>query len=290
MHKLSIITVNLNNSPGLQKTLESVESQTFKDFELIIIDGDSNDGSVELIKEFESKLHTSISQHPFHSNHLIAPDFRLHWLSEPDSGIYNAMNKGIDKATGKYLLFLNSGDWLNKDILKEINWDQSTEDIVYCNMHRYYSEERIEEQYYPNKLTLKLFINSNIGHQASFIKKDLLVSLGSYNENYTLHADYDFWINAIIKHNCSVKHLPIFLTFYNMHGFSSFPSAKSQQERDAILLKFIPQRIIDDYSNWIQKDKTHVVTDWYYNHWTYFLLVFYYKITKNLRKFFGKEL
>lgn len=89
--KLSIITVNLNNKDGLQKTIDSVISQTFKDFEWIVIDGGSTDGSKELIEKYQESI--------------------SYWVSEPDSGIYNAMNKGI-RIGGGYIIFLNSGDYL----------------------------------------------------------------------------------------------------------------------------------------------------------------------------------
>ena len=90
--KLSIITVNLNNRDGLQKTIDSVVSQTFKDYEWIVIDGGSTDGSKELIEQYA--------------------DHFTDWVSEPDKGIYNAMNKGIGMASGEYIQFLNSGDSL----------------------------------------------------------------------------------------------------------------------------------------------------------------------------------
>ena len=92
--KCSIVTINRNNASGLEKTMQSVASQTFKDFEYIIIDGASTDASVDVIKAREA-------------------DFaHIKWMSEPDSGIYNAMNKGIRMATGDYVQFLNSGDCL----------------------------------------------------------------------------------------------------------------------------------------------------------------------------------
>src|SRR5215213_3812369 len=92
MPQFSIISINLNNAEGLQKTFDSVFNQTFTDFEYIIIDGGSSDGSEEIIKENADKF--------------------SYWVSEKDDGIYDAMNKGIAKATGDYLLFLNSGDHL----------------------------------------------------------------------------------------------------------------------------------------------------------------------------------
>ncbi len=88
--KLSIITINKNNAYGLRKTIQSVINQTYSNIEYIIIDGASTDGSIDVIKKFEDKI-----------------DW---WASEPDTGIYNAMNKGIKIATGDYCQFLNSGD------------------------------------------------------------------------------------------------------------------------------------------------------------------------------------
>ena len=111
---LSIITVNLDDSLGLSRTIESVKSQDFQDFEFIIIDGGSKDGTLEMIKENETLID--------------------YWVSEEDSGIYNAMNKGIKKATGKYVLFLNSGDYLlSKDALN-VNFNLITQDIVYGHL------------------------------------------------------------------------------------------------------------------------------------------------------------
>ena len=98
--KLSIITINYNNSEGLRKTLASVASQTYANIEHIIVDGASTDGSVDVIKEYENQLNITHS-----TIHLL-------WSSEPDNGIYNAMNRGIRKATGEYCQFLNSGDML----------------------------------------------------------------------------------------------------------------------------------------------------------------------------------
>ena len=88
--KISIITINYNNFEGLKKTIKSVINQTWKDYEYIVIDGGSNDGSVEYLKSLDNTINF--------------------WVSEADNGVYHAMNKGINKANGEYLLFLNSGD------------------------------------------------------------------------------------------------------------------------------------------------------------------------------------
>lgn len=98
--KLSIITINYNNQDGLQKTIDSIVSQSFKDYEWIVIDGGSNDSSREVLERY--------------------CDHFTYWCSEPDRGIYNAINKGLEYATGEYIQFLNSGDWLySKDVLEK---------------------------------------------------------------------------------------------------------------------------------------------------------------------------
>ena len=110
--KLSIITVNLNNKTGLEKTVKSVCSQTFEEFEFIIIDGGSTDGSLDIIKRYEDNISC--------------------WVSEQDKGVYNAMNKGIKMAKGEYLQFLNSGDSLiNSDVLNKVFKENKTEDIIF---------------------------------------------------------------------------------------------------------------------------------------------------------------
>ena len=112
MKPISIITINYNNASGLEKTIRSVVEQTYNEYEYIIIDGASLDKSKEVIQEYQRYI-----------------DF---WCSEKDSGIYNAMNKGIQKASGEYLLFLNSGDVLhNSAVLAAIHGFLSVQDILY---------------------------------------------------------------------------------------------------------------------------------------------------------------
>ena len=115
---LSIITVNYNNNTGLIQTLESIKKQTFSSYEHIIIDANSTDGSKDTIKKYaKENIHLS------------------YWISEPDKGIYDGMNKGIEHANGEYLYFLNSGDCLIENILQKIPFD-GTEYIYADQYHR----------------------------------------------------------------------------------------------------------------------------------------------------------
>jgi len=126
--KLSIITINRNNAKGLQKTMESVFMQTFTEFEYVVVDGLSTDNSIVTIKNFEKHLTQQ-------QNNQILQSFR--WISEPDTGVYQAMNKGIKMASGDYLLFLNSGDFLvDKRVIENVFGKEQIADILYgrCNV------------------------------------------------------------------------------------------------------------------------------------------------------------
>jgi glycosyltransferase involved in cell wall biosynthesis len=197
MLKLSIITINLNNAQGLQKTIASVINQTFTDYEYIIIDGGSTDGSVEIIKQYANKA--------------------TYWVSEPDKGIYNAMNKGIKQAKGEYCLFLNSGDWLiNNSGLQQFFALKPTEDIAYCDIK---TEKGINK--YPDKLNFLFFLCGSIGHPAAFIKTKLFTEIGLYNENRKIVSDWEFFLKAIFDLKCSYKHYAYILTFFDLNGIST---------------------------------------------------------------------
>jgi len=201
MPKLSIITINLNNSTGLRKTIESVASQTFTDYEYIIIDGGSTDGSVEIIKEFADKI--------------------TYWVSEPDKGIYNAMNKGIMIAEGIYLLFLNSGDTLISDpnILNTCQ-GKLTDDIVAfdCILER--DHKILGKRTQIERPTLFYVYKYGLKHQSTLIKRSLFDKIGMYNENYKVASDYEFWIRCFLQPEVTSRSYPIPLAIYELGGVS----------------------------------------------------------------------
>jgi len=198
MPQLSIITVNLNNLAGLQKTMQSVFEQTFSDYEYIIIDGGSTDGSREYIEHHKEKL--------------------AYWVSEKDGGIFNAMNKGIEKASGKYLIFMNSGDYFySADILTKVFDKPPQSDIVYGNVIWWPVKHNGS---YPDKLSFNHFKHSTIPHQGSFIRKELFNLVGKYDEQYEVNSDWNFFVLAIFKYNCSYKHLNLIISYCNTDGVS----------------------------------------------------------------------
>jgi glycosyltransferase involved in cell wall biosynthesis len=246
--KLSIITVNLNNAAGLDKTLENVFLQHFNDFEQIIIDGGSTDESISVIQKYSKTPQASYSTYckPL-----------TYWISEPDTGIYNAMNKGIEIAKGEYLLFLNSGDYLiNETILEEIFKQEHTADIIIARCNVIDNDKAIFTTNHNQQLTLQSFYNATIPHQSTFIKKQLFEKYGLYSENYRIHGDYEFWIRCIIKHQCSVDFSNIIATNYNLDGISSQEKYRSIsiKEKDSILNLHLPATILRDYEHWNKKE------------------------------------
>lgn len=242
---LSIITVNLNNKIGLQKTIESVVNQTFNDYEFIIIDGGSDEGSTKVIKEYEDKI--------------------TFWCSEKDSGIYNAMNKGISHSNGGYLLFLNSGDSLvNEKVLEKVFNINQDKDILLGNCNIWEKEQIIFTTDFNQNLTLRNFYKSTIPHQSAFIKKSLFEQYGLYDENYKIHGDFEFWLRTIIKQNCTVENLNILITDYNNEGFSTKIENKyiSNLEVKRIFSEYIPERVLKDYEFWLHEKKEMKALYW----------------------------
>lgn len=228
--KLSIITINLNNREGLQKTIDSVVSQTFKGFEWIVIDGGSTDGSRELIERYA--------------------DHFSYWVSEPDKGIYNAMNKGIKVANGEYLQFLNSGDWLADEIVLQDFADASfSEDIIDGDIRLIY-DGREELANAPEVVDFDFFFHhGTVWHQTAFIRKSLFDKFGLYEEQYRIISDWEFFMRVIVVHGASYKHFNRLVAMFPVDGISADNSFEQEKIRDArtAYLKFVPEKFLEAY-------------------------------------------
>jgi glycosyltransferase involved in cell wall biosynthesis len=194
---ISIITVNKNNLNGLIKTFESVTSQDIDIYEYIIVDGFSNDGSIEYLNNISSSSHLKI-------------------IIEKDLGIYDAMNKAINIAKGDFIIFMNSGDcFADNSTLKAItNVIDSKSEILYGN---YFHGNQLVQL--PKKLNLLFFkgVGGSICHQASVIKRTLFNDLGIYDINYKYVADTHFFIKAYLK-NVKFSHIPLPLVLFDTSG------------------------------------------------------------------------
>ena len=218
MPKISIITIAYNNKEGLEKTIRSVISQTYQDFEFLVIDGGSTDGSAALLEQYKSQID--------------------YCVSEQDSGIYNAMNKGILASKGEYLLFLNSGDFLaGEDILLKISHHFTGEDIVYGNA--YYEVPNVKRYEYkiPSKITLGTLLRESICHQSAFFRKDFMLENGMYDENYSISSDHIFNLKVFIQKTPTQKHIPDYISVFDKSGISCTQSDKAQREVQEFLGK-----------------------------------------------------
>lgn len=236
MPKLSVITVCMNNRDGLEKTILSVIGQSFTNFEFIIIDGASSDGSLGLIRQYEDRISW--------------------WISEKDTGIYNAMNKGIQQAVGEYCLFLNSGDRLSSnEILQSVFSETHDADIVYGNLIRKKGKRSYRITKYPDKLTLYHFYAPvpSLHHQASFIKRNLFDKFGFYREDFKIVADWEFFFRAVILKNCTTKHIEQNISIFDSFGISSGSNFSEQELKINILKSHFPERVLEDYEDFKNK-------------------------------------
>lgn len=202
--KLSIITINYNNADGLLRTIESIMPHCSEDIEYIIIDGASTDSSIKHIQKYTEQI--------------------SYLVSEPDKGVFDAMNKGLSKATGDYLLFMNSGDILNKDIdlKKTISHLAGGEDIIFHNIeiaNCHNAKKQVNTC--PDYIDFKFFAERSLPHQASFIKTEVLKTYGGYNDSMKLAADWAFFADAICLRQCSYKHINECFSTYYLDGISS---------------------------------------------------------------------
>lgn len=224
---ISIITINYNHAEGLRKTIESVVTQSSHDYEYLVIDGGSTDGSVDVIQEYADKID--------------------YWVSEPDGGIYPAMNKGVKAAHGEYCIFMNSGDELySKDVIENVVKQGLGEDIVCGDIC--FGENNIVEN--PEVVTMRTFYKHTLFHQASFIKTQLL-KMHPYDESMHSASDWKFFMDELVFRNATYKHIPIVIARFEGGGFSSTQRELSRKEVLEGLQQVLPKRVLIDYKDYV---------------------------------------
>ncbi len=224
--KISIITVCLNKKEELEKTIRSVLIQDYNNLEYIIIDGNSNDGTNELIKEYQ-KL------------------FPIIYLSEKDEGIYDAMNKGIDLSTGDWLNFMNAGDYFysNETVKNILPYLDNSINIIYGNTEiRYEDFKVIKKEPAPNKLWM-----GRIPHQSAFINKGVMKKY-MYNKDNKIVADLEFFMNVYYKNGKIIKINKV---------ISSFAKNGITEKEGS--------RVINNAYHTVKKFKKEIIVDIYYN-------------------------
>lgn len=197
--------------------MESVLAQTFTDFEYIVVDGASKDASVEVLNDLGTKIQ---------SKGIVFKS-----ISEPDTGIYNAMNKGILLSEGEYLLFLNSADYLvNENVLGEIHTQLDGVDIIQGNIINDVTG-RIIRGYGKSNISFIEVYQGHFLHQATFAKRDLFDRYGYFDENYKIGGDTVFYLKTLGFGNASFKYIDMNVAWYDMNGISASTDTKWLQQR-----------------------------------------------------------
>ena len=231
--KISVVTVCFNAVNNLENTILSVLGQTYSNIEYIIIDGGSSDGTVDILKKYSDRL--------------------SYWISEPDKGIYDAMNKGINVATGDWINFMNAGDTFCasktlETVAKKLDIDNSA-DIVYGNTVCIY--EWGKKKQLPQPL-INILHNMVFVHQSSFIRTNILKE-AHYSTDYKIAGDYHFFYNQY-KKNKKFQYIPIDIAEYDhVNGVSSIFAAKAKEEKAKINGDWLDPM-------WIRQYKKEVVT------------------------------
>lgn len=280
--KLSIITINYNNLEGLRRTINSVVNQTWQEFEWIIVDGGSTDGSRELIEETATHLAAEswrteqfsllgFTAKGWESGNYPLPSPReacartLLWISEKDYGVYNAMNKGIVQAGGEYCLFLNSGDcFYSIDVLQKVSNFGLNYDIVY-------GDEKIVN---PKSVfsvpvecvTRRWFFRGTLPHGASFIKRRLFFEYGLYDETLKVVSDWKFFAEIVNEGKVSIIKMPYVISIFEGMGVSDDIDLRDR-ERALIFYKMNLTRIEEDYdlAESLRIVKNNKICKWVYS-------------------------
>ena len=236
--KLSIITINRNNAAGLEKTMQSVATQIFKEFEYIVIDGASTDGSVEVVKKYE-------------------PQFVcLKWISESDKGIYNAMNKGLHMASGDYIQILNSADCLASDDVTErmlSALDKAGKpSILYGNMVKCFPDGRklVDRCFAGQEITMLGMFTGTLNHDPAYIRRELFEKYGYYDETLKIVSDWKWYLQAIILGGEKPQYVDMNVTLFDMTGISETNKELDKVERKQVLGQLFPKAILADYEKY----------------------------------------
>ena len=239
--KISIITVVYNDESGIKRTIDSVASLNYQNTEYIVIDGNSTDNTVDVIRAYSEKI--------------------CKWISEPDSGIYDAMNKGIGMSTGDWLVFLNAGDeFANKDVISYIIPYINDYDIIYGSMLRVsgaiqYITRGITSEH-PDAFD---FMHGSLGHQASFINRKVFEKTGYYSTEYKLASDAKFFYDAIVVNSARIKYIDKVIAKFALGGASTTNQQLYDDERKDFLIKSLGLSVYSRYEE-LYRTKNKVET------------------------------
>lgn len=200
----SIITPTLNSERTIKKTVESVLSQNLEDFEYLIVDGGSSDGTLDYVRE------------------LAAFENNLSFISEKDDGIFFAMNKGINLTRGSYIGIINSDDWFTENALHLVKEaiEKNVPDIIHGDMIAVPVDQKYESDRLVRSRENLLNVRSSVNHPGCFVKRECYIECGLYDTRYKIAADYDFFLRCW-KQGVSFHHIEEPLCFFREGGTST---------------------------------------------------------------------
>lgn len=235
---LTIVSINRNNKNGLEKTIQSVLSQTITDFEYVIVDGASSDSSIEVIRSYADKFGS-----------------RLKWISEPDKGIYDAMNKGNRMASGEYVQFLNSGDCLaSKDVTEKMYnalENNGYPSILYGNMLKDMPYGILRDRCFAGQdISFLGFYKGTLNHSPAYIRKALFDKYGLYDESLKIVSDWKWFLQVIVLGGEKPVYTDLDVTLFDTSGISETNKELDGRERRRVLSELIPAAFLVDYEKW----------------------------------------
>lgn len=237
--KISIVTISYNDCQGLKKTMESVRMQKYSNIEYIVIDGGSKDGTTDLLKK-----------NPWIS----------HYVSEPDYGISDAFNKGLEYVSGEIVMFLNSGDvLLNESVISKIitDWEQYPVDVLICKV-RMEDGRTIPDVRYQDDGN-KIWNALEMPHQGTFVRREVFQKVGYFNICVKIRMDLDFFARCK-QMNCSYRYIPMEVVEYEIGGVSMSPVNAHRFNIEGLGVKLIygydlTWTELKNYLKWFIKNK-----------------------------------
>jgi glycosyltransferase involved in cell wall biosynthesis len=233
---VSIVTVNLNHRDGLARTLDSIRRQTFTDREVIVVDGGSTDGSVDLVRAHAGAVVTD-------------------WVSEKDAGVYDAMNKGVRRARGTYCLFLNGGDAFAADdaLEKVLAAAPPVEDLIYADVLIEAVDGAIRRCSPPATLDWDYFMVNTLPHQTTLFRRDLFERVGLYDPRFRICGDFEFLLRAVVVRGATTRHVAVPLAVQVDGGISSRPEtfALLREERKRAKESALSPLLLDHWQRYL---------------------------------------
>jgi glycosyltransferase involved in cell wall biosynthesis len=222
-HLVSIITVAYNADRFIEKTIQSVLSQTYFPIEYIIIDGGSTDNTVNIIKKYAHRI--------------------AWWCSEKDRGISDAFNKGLNKATGDIIGIINADDWYESDTIEKVVNDFGHSDVAYGDLQIWKGTQKDFIQKGNHRLLAR---EMTVNHPTVFIKKNCYEKMGNFSEEYKCAMDYDLLLR-FYTNNCSFKYIPFVLSNMRLEGLSDYNWPLGCRETLTIKNKYLPTKKVKNY-------------------------------------------